>query len=134
MANTTGKGYFKPGQSGNKAGRPKVNPATKRQKQLQAAQKTTTEELQRNITMYKAIRDGDVKVLKEFGIDPESLTVRAKMDASKELNKLSLQYMKELEGLAEDEFEKVKNSGVVTGRFYTSVAQATKAEKHLRAV
>lgn len=134
MANTTGKGQFKPGQSGNSAGRPKLNPATKRQKQLQAAQKATTEELQRNISMYKAIRDGDAKMLKEFGIDPESLSVRAKMDASKEINKLALQYQKELEGLTEDEFEKMKNSGVVTGRFYTSVGQANKAEKNLRVV
>lgn len=98
-----------------KMGRP-----TKEQKQLKDAQKLSRDELESNIRMFKAIKEKDADVLAEFNIDVDKVTVKQQMDAAKELVKLSTQHLKDIESISDEEFEKVKNSGVCVAHFQTT--------------
>ncbi|EHZ8238429.1 hypothetical protein K6R49_003731 [Escherichia coli] len=97
----------------NKRGRP-----TKEQAALNAAQKLARQENDNNLKMYIAIRDGDEKVLAQFDMTLDDITPRMKMDASKEIGKLAMAHLKELEGLDLEGRDKVKKmSGVQVATF-----------------
>lgn len=105
-----------------KMGRP-----TRDQKQVKDAQKLSREELESGIRMNKALKYKDAEVLAEFGIDADKVTIKQQMDANKELIRLSTQHLKELEDIGDDDFEKIKNSGVRVAtfqRFSTPTAEA----------
>lgn len=85
-----------------KMGRP-----TKEQVALRVAQKLAQTETDRSMRMYIAIRDHDVEVLKEFSINPDSVTTKQKMDAGNQVMKLAMQKLKELENVTDEDTNKI---------------------------
>lgn len=112
-----------------KMGRP-----TKEQAALNAAQKLAREENAKNLRMWIAVRDGDEKVLAEFNMTIEDVTPRMKLDASKEIGKMAMAHLKELEGLDMETRDKVKSmAGVRVATFRPWTSEATR-KPHQREV
>lgn len=75
-------GHFKPGQSGNPAGRPK---GSRNKAAIVRAQHSVDDAMPRVVRMLCAIADRDPDALAEYGLAMKDVTVKQMLDAAKQL-------------------------------------------------